>query len=117
MTCPFCGDKNQSGDPCSPNQHCNNCDARVSGGKVVSKGNGGKKAARLKPPSLNPDPKSKIAQAIAREGERRDQPANQTVEHPEQPSPGPLRAAPHIGGLAVAEYEFGPRVRLALVSG
>lgn len=44
MTCPFCGDRNQYGDPCSPNQYCRNCSARVVNGKVVSKGNGGRKA-------------------------------------------------------------------------
>lgn len=45
MTCPFCKDPNQSGDPCSPNQHCRKCNARVVAGKVVSKGNGGTKKA------------------------------------------------------------------------
>ena len=38
MTCPFCKDPDQYGDPCSPNQHCNSCKATVIGGKVVSKG-------------------------------------------------------------------------------
>lgn len=41
MTCPFCKDPNQYGDPCSPNQHCTNCKATVKGGKVVSTGNTG----------------------------------------------------------------------------
>jgi hypothetical protein len=45
MTCPFCGDSKQYGDPCSPNQYCTRCHARVVNGKVVSKGNGGRKAA------------------------------------------------------------------------
>jgi hypothetical protein len=43
MTCPFCGDSNQLGDPCSPNQFCTNCTATVIGGKVTSEGNGGHK--------------------------------------------------------------------------
>lgn len=38
MTCPFCKDPNQYGDPCSPNQHCTSCQATVVGGKVVSRG-------------------------------------------------------------------------------
>ncbi len=55
MTCPFCGDKDQWGYKCSPNQNCTSCSARVVGGKVVSKGNGGKKetAAQPKPKTLN----------------------------------------------------------------
>lgn len=47
MSCPFCGDKNQYGDVCSPNQHCTACQARVASGKVVSRGNGGKKDQQL----------------------------------------------------------------------
>lgn len=43
MTCPFCGDPNQYGDPCSSNQYCRSCTARVVNGKVTSKGNGGRK--------------------------------------------------------------------------
>lgn len=43
MTCPFCKDPNQYGDPCSDNQHCNSCDARVVKGKVVSRGGKKKK--------------------------------------------------------------------------
>jgi hypothetical protein len=46
MHCPFCKAE-QWGDKCSPNQHCTKCNARVVGGKVVSKGNGGKKRLRL----------------------------------------------------------------------
>ena len=38
MTCPFCKDPNQYGDPCSPNQHCTSCRATVVGGKVISRG-------------------------------------------------------------------------------
>jgi len=38
MTCPFCKDPNQYGDPCSPNQSCTSCKAMVIGGKVVSRG-------------------------------------------------------------------------------
>ena len=53
MTCPFCGNKNQYGDPCSPNQHCRNCQARVVNGRVVSRGNGGRKAdAPAKPAEI-----------------------------------------------------------------
>ncbi len=40
MTCPFCGDKDQYGDPCSPNQHCSACQATVEKGQVKSKGHG-----------------------------------------------------------------------------
>lgn len=38
MTCPFCKDPNQYGDPCSPNQNCTSCKATVIGGKVISAG-------------------------------------------------------------------------------
>ena len=43
MKCPFCKDENQRGDPCSPNQDCTSCRAKVRGGKVVSKGHGKRK--------------------------------------------------------------------------
>lgn len=46
MKCPFCGDPDQYGDPCSPQQHCTSCDARVRAGQVISKGNGGRKNER-----------------------------------------------------------------------
>jgi hypothetical protein len=104
MTCPFCHDKNQSGDPCSPNQHCNNCQARVVGGKVVSRGNGGKKAAPSPPvpPGLKPVSESKITQAIAREEQRRDQPINQTVADSEPRAAKLAPAESQLGKLAVA---------------
>jgi len=37
MSCPFCG-TTQYGDPCSPNQFCKACEAKVENGKVVSTG-------------------------------------------------------------------------------
>ncbi|HLG90881.1 MAG TPA: hypothetical protein VI336_01855, partial [Candidatus Saccharimonadales bacterium] len=45
MGCPFCG-ATQYGDPCSPNQSCSNCSAQVVNGRVLSKGNGGKKTKK-----------------------------------------------------------------------
>ena len=45
MHCPFCKAE-QWGDRCSPNQHCSKCDARVVGGKVKFKGNGGQQILR-----------------------------------------------------------------------
>ena len=101
MTCPFCGDKNQSGDPCSPNQHCNNCQARVVGGKVVSKGNGGKKAAPAGQPSAKPAAESKITQAILLEEKRRNH-VEQVAIAPEPPAPARAPAEAHLGKTAVA---------------
>ena len=100
MTCPFCGDKNQSGDPCSPNQHCNNCDARVSGGKVVSKGNGGKKAAPSPPPISRPPRQSKISQAVEREEHRRDHIEKVAIQ-PEQSAPARPQPVAHLGKIAL----------------
>lgn len=45
MNCPFCG-ATQYGDPCSPNQYCSKCTARVANGRVVSRGNGGREPER-----------------------------------------------------------------------
>ena len=101
MTCPFCHDKNQSGDPCSPNQHCNNCNARVVGGKVVSKGNGGKKATPVPPIPAKPAAESKITQAILLEEQRRDQ-IEQVAIQPEQSAPVRPQPESHLGKIAVA---------------
>ena len=60
MKCPFCGDPDQSGDPCSSHQYCNNCDARVRNGRVVSKGNGGRKK---KLAAVTKAPKNPVAEA------------------------------------------------------
>jgi len=98
MTCPFCHDKNQSGDPCSPNQHCNNCNARVVGGKVVSTGNGGKKAAPAVQSHAKPVAESKITQAILLQEKRREHAAN----HPAPPAPARLQPESRLGKLALA---------------
>lgn len=45
MSCPFCG-ATQYGDPCSANQLCSECNAEVVNGRVVSRGNGGKKSKK-----------------------------------------------------------------------
>lgn len=47
MTCPFCGDANQYGDPCSPNQYCTNCRAHVHNSKVISSGDGGARSRSI----------------------------------------------------------------------
>lgn len=101
MTCPFCHDKNQSGDPCSPNQHCNNCNARVVDGKVVSTGNGGKKVAPVPQPHAKLPADSKITQAILLEEKRREH-VEQAAEHTEQSTPARLQTESHLGKLAVA---------------
>lgn len=49
MTCPFCGDINQHGDPCSSSQRCTACTAEVKNGKVTSRGNGGRKNHKQNP--------------------------------------------------------------------
>lgn len=69
MKCPFCKDKNQYGDPCSSNQHCTSCDARVSGGKVVNTGNGGKKSRKIVPKL--PKPLPAMAELVDIEQKRR----------------------------------------------
>jgi hypothetical protein len=53
MTCPFCDDKDQRGDPCSPNQSCTNCEAKVENGKVTNRGNGGRKKTGSKARTIN----------------------------------------------------------------
>jgi len=42
MHCPYCSAP-VFGDACSPNQHCRHCEATVRNGRVISKGNGGRK--------------------------------------------------------------------------
>ncbi len=46
MTCPFCGDKNQYGDPCSTSKICKACRAEVRGGKVIHKGSSNKQSQK-----------------------------------------------------------------------
>lgn len=102
MTCPFCGDKNQSGKSCSPNQHCTNCDARVTNGRVVSKGNGGHKTAVPASPNKPETVEApKLQDALLMEERRR-----QSAAAGRQPQlvrlPRPLQPEARIGQLAIA---------------
>ncbi|MEX1059249.1 MAG: hypothetical protein WEC17_02350 [Candidatus Saccharimonadales bacterium] len=71
MSCPFCG-ATQYGDPCSPNQFCSECKAKVVNGRIKSKGNGGKKAKNNK---KSPDFFQAISTELARYEQERKQKA------------------------------------------
>jgi hypothetical protein len=101
MTCPFCHDPNQSGDPCSPNQHCNNCNATVKGGKVTNRGNGGKKAKPASPAPAQKEALPKLADVIMLEEKRRDQ-LERAANHLEPVSTVRPQPELHLGKLAVA---------------
>lgn len=102
MTCPFCGDKNQSGKRCSPNQHCTNCDARVTNGRVVSKGDGGKKKAAAKDPAQPRRAETpQLKDAVLMEEQRRKYTEAASQRDTELPPEVPQSEA-HLGKLAIA---------------